>query len=61
MAEATAFAGTGRDFKLQPGTYEFVDIDGAADMGVAYVKAPRVGARVRVADRPDIHLTDQHE
>jgi hypothetical protein len=36
-AETTAIAHTGRGVKIQPGVYEVVDIDGAADRGVAYV------------------------
>lgn len=36
-AETTAIAHTGRGFKLQPGNYEVVDIDGADERGVAYV------------------------
>ena len=38
--ETTALAGTGRGFRLPAGTYELVDIDGAAERGVAYVKGP---------------------
>ncbi len=59
--ETTALAHTGRGFKLQPGTYEFIDIDGAADRGVAYVKGTDDGALVCVSltDR-NIHFTEEH-
>lgn len=36
-AETTAIAHTGRGVKILPGEYEVIDIDGAADRGVAYV------------------------
>jgi hypothetical protein len=48
-AETTAIAHTGRGCKLQPGAYEVVDIDGAADRGVAYIHAPDNGDLVCVS------------
>lgn len=48
-AETTAIAHTGRGFKLQPGTYTVVDIDGAAERGVAYLEGPDDGKLVCVA------------
>lgn len=36
-AETTAIAHTGSAVKILPGSYEVIDIDGAAERGVAYV------------------------
>lgn len=48
-AETTAIAHTGRGFKLQPGVYPVVDIDGADERGVAYIEGPDDGALVCVS------------
>jgi hypothetical protein len=47
-APTTAIAGDGRGFTLQPGVYEFVDIDGAAERCEAYLMGPE-GALVCVS------------
>ncbi|GAA2623946.1 hypothetical protein GCM10010399_64110 [Dactylosporangium fulvum] len=48
-AETTAIHHTGRGFRLPAGTYEFVDIDGAVERGVAYLAGPEDGALVCVS------------
>ncbi|MER7280560.1 hypothetical protein ABT369_39585 [Dactylosporangium sp. NPDC000244] len=48
-AETTVIHHTGRGCKLPAGTYEVVDIDGAADRGVAYLAGPEDGALVCVS------------
>lgn len=52
-AETTAIAHTGRGFRLQPGIYEVVDIDGAD--GVTYVRGPEGGDLV-CASNYDSHI-----
>lgn len=47
-AETTAIAHTGRGVKVQPGTYEVVDIDGAD--GVTYIRGPEAGDLVCISN-----------
>ncbi len=50
----TALAGNGHGIPLQPGRYEIVEIDGAADRGVAYI---RTADGLVCIDPDDRHIT----
>ncbi len=54
-ATTMALAGSGRATPLQPGRYEIVEIDGAADRGVAYIRSTD-GPLVCI-DPDDRHIT----
>lgn len=55
-AETTVIAHTGQGVRIQPGTYEVVDIDGATERGFVYLSGPDDGALV-CADLYDPNIT----
>jgi hypothetical protein len=58
-APTTALAHTGHRIQLPAGRYEFVDIDGAADRGVGYIKVDGTLMCIDLCD-PNITISEEN-